>query len=116
MNTDFQNFIKKYPKHLDDPDWLSKAAVQLATFLYYHNVGLAKADLAETSAMVTLLDKRTEDGKKISVAEAETRAKVETENKYKEMCVTKDAMVEVINSIKKRVEVLGWERKESANG
>lgn len=99
------------PKHLEDPEWLSDAAVQLSTLLYWHNTKTAQAELAENQAVVDLLDSSSLGDKKMSVAEADKRAVVATNNEYHQYKLQGDAVVEAINSVKKKLDQLLWERK-----
>lgn len=98
-------------QHINDPDGLSKIAVDLATAIYYHNQELAQADLDEKKVLVSFLDSQKADGKGYSVAESEVRAEVATDNKYKLKKVEGEAIGEIINAIKARLNILTWERK-----
>lgn len=109
MDMDEAKFLIE--QHLNDPDGLSKIAVDLAVALYLHNQELAQADLEEKKVLVSFLDSKKDDGKGYSVAESEVRAEAQTDNKYKLKKVEGEAIIEIINSLKKRIEVLSWERK-----
>lgn len=110
MNEKFKAFETEYVTHLDDPDWLSKAVIQLSAVLYNHNLEMAQAELDLNKKLVMYLDAPT-DGKKMSFVESEARSITDTNNGYKAYKVTAEAIVETINSIKKRIEVLSWERR-----
>ena len=105
---ELKDFIKS---HLDDPESLSKALIDLGALLYKHNQETAQAGLEEETAVVSLMDSHGVDEKKMSVLESDARAKVMTENVYKRKTLEGEALVEYINTIKVRINVLGWERK-----
>ncbi len=109
MDPTFEEFIRDYPNHLDSPEWLSKSIVHLSSLLYTHNTKMALAELDESNAMVRYLSQEN-NGKRMAVSEAEVRAKSDTQNRYHEMTAQQEAIIEVIQSIKKRLEVLTWER------
>lgn len=111
---EFENFLEKLntsPTLLDDPDWLSKAVIQLGTLLYNQGISMAKAKFDEDNVATKYMDTVSEAGKKMSVAESEKRATVDTDNSYEQHKLTREAIIETINSIKKRLEVLSWEHK-----
>lgn len=112
-----KDFLEEYNLHKDDPNYLSDLGVRMAGHLFTHNTQTAQAELEEKSELVKLLETVDilDDGKikKTSVAEAENRAVVNTLNKYGEFKKQGEAWVEVLNMIKKRIEVLGWERKNA---
>lgn len=98
--------------HLDDPDYLSEATMQLAALNYYMAVDMAEAEFNENEEIVNSLSMALGDGeKKISVAEAEKRAVVSTKNAYGMLKNQSAAVIEIINTIKKRLELLGWEHQ-----
>ena len=109
----FEDLISQVNTHLDDPETLSRLCVKLSTYLYFHNTQVSKAELAETKTAVSLIDAAKENEGKLSVAEAEKRAVVQTGNQYGELKLHTDAITEVINSIKTRLKVLSleYERK-----
>lgn len=102
---------ERIAENLDNPEWLSKAVVYLATRLYYQNSLMAVAELNEKQATMAYLDKVDANGKKMSVAEADKRGVIDTQNQYGEQKAQNEAIVELINSIKHRLTVLGWERR-----
>lgn len=105
---DFKNPIK-----LDSPDWISEAIIALSTVNYKVGVAMAQAELNEQSEVVKLLAMRpSEDAKKMTVSEAEKRAVVETNNQYGVYKNMSAGIVEIMNAMKKRLEVLGWELKQ----
>lgn len=111
---DFERFLEKLknePALMDDPEWLSGAAVQLATILYNVGTEMANARFEEDAASVAHMESPSESGKKMSVAESEKRATVDTRNAYERLKLAREAIIETINSIKKRLEVLSWERR-----
>lgn len=50
---------------------------------------------------------------KMSVAESEKRALVNTNNKYHELKYKRDAKIELINAYKARLKVLSWEYEKA---
>ena len=108
--------LKNYLTHLEDVEWLSKAVVTLSVELFTHNTSMAKAELEEVRAAVTYIESTTivegEKIKKPSVAEAEKQALVETNNLYGELKAQGEAIKEIIQAMKKRVEVLLVERQQ----
>ncbi len=111
MNKEFEVILNKLGEKLDDLNWLSNAGISLSRLLYYHNNEVAQAELAETKTAIALIDQAKDKDGKLSVAEAEKRAVVSTGNMYGTLKLRTDAIVETINSIKKKIEVLSWERK-----
>ena len=109
-----EQLLKDIKIHQDDPEFLSRTCIELAGLLYTHNTQMAEAELEEKKEVVELINKL--DGietKKMSVAEAEKRAVVLTENKYGILKAQNEAIIEIINSIKVRLKVLTWERKDA---
>jgi hypothetical protein len=100
------------PSHYDDPNYLSKAIMDFARYTYYHNTLVADAELAEVSKAVKLMAPN-EEGKKISVAEAEKRAVVDTKNVYGKLKLDQTSNETLINAIKLRVRVLLGEKDNS---
>ena len=97
-----------------DPNWLSDTAIKLSTLLYYHNTQTAEAELAENQSAIELLELPLNEGeKKISVAEADKKAVVMTENAYGKMKLQGEAIVETIQSCKKKLDFLIFERKNA---
>ena len=92
--------------HNQDPNWLSDTAIKLSSLLYYHNTETARAELDENKAAVNILDASLISEKKISATEAEKRALVETNNEYGKLKLQGVAIVEAIQSIKKKVDFL----------
>lgn len=102
------------PKHYDDPDYLSKAIMDFARYTYYHNTLVANAEREEAEALVRLLKAPLEDGeKRVSVAEAEKRAVVDTENIYGKLKLDQVSNETLINAIKLRIRVLLGEKENS---
>lgn len=105
------DFIKS---HLDDPDSLSTALIDLGVLFYKQNQETAQAELEEEKSVISLMDSHLsggEDVKKMSSLEANSRAKVLTNNQYKLKRLESEAIAEYINIIKVRINVLSWERK-----
>ena len=101
---------------MDDPDSLSAAIVELTAYLYTHNQETAKADLEEEATVVSLMDNTPEDAKKMSATEANSRTKVINNNLYKQSSLEGEAIVEMVNAIKVRINVLSWEFRNSNIG
>lgn len=100
-------FLQELPKHYDDPDWLSKCAVKLSTLLYNLGDEMASAKARESSSIIKHRESiDVENGKKMSVSEAEKRATVDTDDEYERYKLQYEAIVETIQSIKKRLDYL----------
>lgn len=110
-----EKILKELPKMMDDPNRLSQACIYLSSELYTHNTLMAGAELNERSKLVEVLNKLDpETGKRCSVAEAEATAVQLTGNNYGVLKAQRDAIIEVINSIKARLKVLEGERNMNA--
>ena len=112
MNTfeELKEFIKS---HLDDPDSLTKALIDLGILLYSHNQETAQAAVEEEATVVSLMDSHTPEEKKMLALEADSRAKVSTNGLYKLKTLEGEAIIEFINVCKVRINMLSWERKNS---
>lgn len=98
-------YLEELPKHFDNFDWLSKCAIKLSTLLYNLGDKVAEAKFAEYGLAVGYMDAQpTESAKKMSNAEAEKRAVVDTQNEYERRKLYYEAVIETINSIKKRMD------------
>lgn len=104
-----ESLMQELPKHFDDPNYLSRAAVDLARLGFYENTLLAKAELKERRAF---LDAKKEE-EKVSVAEAEAVAVVITENEYGKRKLDRESLDQLINSVKIRIRVLVGEKDSS---
>lgn len=105
-------YLSQVSSHLDDPNWLSNCAIKLATLMWNMGAEMAEMRLLEERAAINYMDQVSVDGaKKPSVAESEKRATSDTNNRYEQLKLQREAVVETINSIKKRLDVLQWERK-----
>lgn len=111
-NLSFENFLQEYPQNLDSSEWLSRSIVHLSAMLYEINQKISQAELDEARTMVSYLDQIT-NGKKMAVSEAEKRALVDTGNAKAFMENSNEAVQELINSIKKRLEVLAYDFRNS---
>ena len=95
-----------------DPNWLSDTAIKLSTLLYYHNTQTAQAELVENQAAIELLELTPlEGGKRVSVAEADKKSLVLTENEYGKLKLQGVAIIETIQAVKKKVDFLVQEMK-----
>lgn len=109
-NSTFEQFLQEYPQNLDSGEWLSRSIIHLSTILYDINKKISQAELDESRIIVGYLD-QIRDGKKMAVSEAEKRALVDTNNAKHLMENSAEAVQEVINSVKKRLDVLAWDWK-----
>jgi hypothetical protein len=107
---DFDQFLQEYPQNIDNGDWLSSSIMHLAAMLYEINKKSSQGELDEARTIVGYLD-QIKDGKKMSVAEAEKRAMVDMNNAKHFMENSNEAVQEMIQAIKKRLEVLSWDYK-----
>ncbi len=98
-------------EHMDDPNWLSQALVTLSTYLIHTSAEIAQNQFQENAAALSFMDSVGE--KKVSVAEAEKRAVAQTFNSYKQSLLEREGIVETINSIKKRLDFLSYEYKNT---
>ena len=113
--TKIEIILENIGKHRDDANWLSGSCLALTSHLYYHNTLMSEARLAEKTVVISCLENMKVGDKRMSVAEAEKRAVVETGNAYGILKTQGDAIVEAINAIKVRVKVLSWERQNANN-
>lgn len=107
---DFEQFLAEYPANLDNGEWLSRAIIHLAALLYEHNKKISQAELDESRIIISYLDQIT-NGKKMAVSEAEKRALVDTNNARHMLENSNEAVQEIINAIKKRLDVLAFDYK-----
>lgn len=102
--------VKECELDSPNPHKLATYCTKLSAQLYWLGSEMAKAELDESAKLVDLLTSSTFSGdKKMSVAEGEKRAVEETRNRYGLIKNLREAVIEVTNSLKKRIEVLGWE-------
>ena len=104
--------INQVGEHLDDPEWLSKVCIKLSVLLFTHNTEMAQAELDEKTSAVTTIEGEVKLGGKMSVAEAEKRAVMDTNNQYGKLKVQGEAIIQIINSCKTRLKVLGVEQTQ----
>lgn len=104
-------YLNEIPKHMkpgfdaNDMDWLLNCSIKLSTLLPELGDKVSKAKFAEYQVAVTYMDaKATDSAKKMSNAEAEKRAVVETENEYQRLDLYLDGVKETIYAIKKKVD------------
>lgn len=103
----FNQLLTDIPRHLDDPVWLSNALISLSLFLISSSEEVARAQFQENGSALGYMDNSGD--KKMSATEAEKRAIVETQSGYKQLLLEREGILETINSIKKRIEILSWE-------
>lgn len=104
-----ETLLMQIGERKDDIDFLSNCCMKLASLLYLHSTLMAEAELDEARTLIGLIDAAQGESKKMAVAEAERRAKVMTGNKYELLKSQSGAVIETINSIKKRLDVLSKE-------
>jgi hypothetical protein len=112
MNPEIETLLKQIDQNLQNPDWLTDTLVKLSQELYWHNTKTAQAQLAEDTETIRLLNSNVPDGKKMAVSEAQTRAVVITQNEYSARKIQAEAIVELLQSLKKKIEYLTFERKQ----
>ena len=95
--------------NLEDPNQISEEIIRLARELEAESETLALAEMLEDKVAVELLNSEGEPPfKKLTVAQAEKEALVNTNNKYHELKYKREAKIELLNAYKKRLEVLSW--------
>lgn len=100
--------------HRNDGDYLSLAMVDLVRLLYRHNEITAEAEKLEYDKFAEILN-RPCNGRKMTVAEAEKRAVIETDNLYGKLKLEEVSILEAINVLKIRIRQLSGEYKASFN-
>lgn len=104
----------KISANLDNVDFLSKIAIELSNLNIEIGLAAAQAKFAQEAKVISIMDvSAATDEKKISKTEAESRAIVDTENSYEALDNEREDLAELVNSLKKRLDVLGWDRKHS---
>ena len=105
MNTQekIKELISQIETYKNDLNWLSYCAVQLAVLLYSLGEEMGSARLLEEQTVIGYLDTITE-GKKMSVAESEKRGIVDTQGAYDKLKINYQSILEIIQSIKKRLD------------
>src|SRR6266702_479637 len=111
--TDFEQFLNDYKWNLDSPEWLSRGIVQLSEILYDLTKKLHQAEFDENRLTIQYLD-NIQNGKKMSVSEAEKRALVDTNNAKHFLENSIETIKETINAIKKRLDVLAFEYRNQS--
>lgn len=106
-----ENILNQIKDNLDNPDWLSRSLSVLSSALFYHNTEMAHAEVDEKKLAVKYMNTKKDGRKLMTVSESEKRAVVETNNRYGVLKAQGEAIKESINAIKKRIEVLSWERQ-----
>lgn len=106
-NNTIEHYLAEIPNHYDEPDWLSKCAIQLSVLQYNLADAVAEAKYEESRYAVAYMDQIPADGgKKMSNAEAEKRATVDSLNKYDKLRLRYEVVSETVNAIKKRLDSL----------
>lgn len=108
MPLSFEQFLLDYPQHLDSPEWLSRGIIHLSVMLYELGTKIHQAELDEARITINYLD-QIRDGKRMAVSEAEKRALIDTGNARHLLQNSNEAVQEIINSIKKRLDVLAFD-------
>ena len=106
-----EELINQIKLHQDNPVKLSEIGLEIAANLFTHNTNMANAELKEKECILNYLKEGATSGQKRSVAESELYGITETLNNYGKLKVQGEAVMEIINSIKKRIEVLNIERQ-----
>ena len=102
--------LGKIKTHEDDPNELSKILLEISALMFRAGSDLADKQLEYADAIISILDN---PARKVSVAEAERVADVKTECNHDRAKYFKDALLELLNSIKARLRVLESEREKS---
>ena len=109
--TELTKIIEDIKTYEDDPEELSKLLIVLSAQLFWAGSKLAKSQLRYSETIV----KRLTVKEKTSVAQAEREADVITGCEHDELRYEKDAILEMMNSLKARLKVLAGEYKNSDN-
>ena len=107
--TDLREVVKSIETYQDSDKELSKILLTLTAMLFYFGSKLASSQLRYSKEIVKILQSE----KKVSVAQAEREADVITECEHDSIRYKKDAVLEMINSIKARLRVLTGEYNNS---
>jgi hypothetical protein len=107
--TQLNSILDKIKLNLDDPNWLSDAVVVLASLLIHSSEDISRAQLRENATALAVMDAGGE--KRVTVSEADKRAIAESENLYKQLTLEREGIIETVNALKIRLNVLGWEQK-----
>lgn len=111
MQAQLNQLIEDIKLHIDDPEFISTAIVRLSAINYEVGALMAEAKFNESKSAIQFMNSSLMGDKKMAVSEAEKRAIVETANTYELAKNNHDDITELVNSLKKRLDVLGWERK-----
>ena len=106
-----EELIKQINIYQDNPIKLSEIGLEIAANLFTHNTNMASAELREKETILDYLKQGFTSGQKRSVAESELYGVTETLNDYGKLKVQGEAVQEILNMIKKRIEVLNMERQ-----
>lgn len=107
MNTEQQirDCLNELPRRYNDPSWLSECAIQLSSLLFNLADDVAEARTQEEAVVIGYIDQiPTENSKRMSKTEAESRGVVDTHDAYERLKLKYQSVVETINSIKKRLD------------
>ena len=109
-----QTIFQTIKIHQDNPNELSKIGIYLAGLLYTKSTDLAESQKKYAEAVIKYLDATESDEngkiKKMSVAEAERRADVDTDCEHDKTRNEFQSIIEIINMLKVRVKVLSGEK------
>lgn len=105
------NIIQQINNSLDNPEGLSRLCVELSAQLFYMSKDIAQAETTEAAERNRV--RAFSSDKKMTIAEVDDIAVVNTKNKYKELKLELETAQELINAAKKRIEVLSWERQKA---
>src|SRR3990167_6776348 len=108
-----QDIIEKLkteiPSHFDDPNYLSKAVIDIARWTYWHNIQVAEAETKERQAMIDYKDEYP----KAPIEECKNHAVVNTGNRYGLLKLDQVSNEHFMNGIKLRIRVLMGEKESS---
>ncbi len=111
MDSQTTQLIDEIKLHLDDPEFLSNAIIRLSAINYEVGKLMAEAKFNESKSATDYMNSTLFGEKRMAVSEAEKRAIVETNNDYELAKNQHDDIAELVNSLKIRVNVLSWERR-----
>lgn len=106
MKEEIDRILEQIPLHLDEPHWLADASIRLAVYLVNLNQDMAAAHRKEAERAYQIIREVKAAGDKITNAEAERIAVIDTEDYYFEVSTYSKSVYEVINTIKARIKVI----------
>lgn len=113
MREEIEKIRKELLLNLNNPEWIAQNIMRLSSLNIEVGEAASTARLNQERVLVGYLDIIVTDGKKMSKTEAESRAMVETMNEYEELDNLREDIAELVNSMKKNLDVLSWGYKNS---